>query len=174
MVFEAAALLDCNSSQPPTTEKVAQKWPRKLEAFANRIVNAPLFISYPRRTLHSDSCPGSLIWELRHLRSRLRTMTGCVPATPTQSPPVACSRFVNLERMNAARIPEVQTADVKSSGTELRVREETARPRFLPKTHVAFWRARVERRTYDYEGKTLEVPEYSVRMKYGGIRRRLG
>jgi hypothetical protein len=75
--------------------------------------------------------------------------------------------------MNAARIPEVQPVDVKSSETELPVREETARPRFLPKTHVAFWRARVERRTYEYEGKTLEVPEYSVRMKYGGIRRRL-
>src|SRR6185295_3326288 len=48
-----------------------------------------------------------------------------------------------------------------------------ARPRFIPKTHVAFWRARVERRTYEYEGKTLEVPEYSVRMKFGGIRKRL-
>ena len=41
MVFtfcEAAAFLGCNSSQPTTTEKVAQKWPRKLEAFANQIV----------------------------------------------------------------------------------------------------------------------------------------
>ncbi|HOC55058.1 MAG TPA: site-specific integrase [Verrucomicrobiota bacterium] len=47
------------------------------------------------------------------------------------------------------------------------------RSRSVPKTHVAFWRARVERRTYEYEGKTLEVPEYSVRMKFGGIRKRL-
>jgi hypothetical protein len=59
--------------------------------------------------------------------------------------------------MGAARLPEVRPDDEKSKGTELRVREETARPRFIPKTHVAFWRARVERRTYEYEGKTLEV-----------------
>src|SRR5438876_10715988 len=75
--------------------------------------------------------------------------------------------------MNAAAISELQPDHAKSKGTELRVREETARPRFIPKTHVAFWRTRVERRTYEYEGKTLEVPEYSVRMKFGGIRRRL-
>jgi hypothetical protein len=71
-VFEAVALLACNSSQPTRTEKVAQKWPRKLEAFANQIVNAPLFISCPRRTSHSDSGQGSLIWELCHVYQRYR------------------------------------------------------------------------------------------------------
>jgi len=75
--------------------------------------------------------------------------------------------------MNAGRIPEVPPEDVRRNVTQLRVREEAPRPRFIPKTHVAFWRARVERRTYKYEGKTLEVPEYSVRMKFGGIRKRL-
>ena len=75
--------------------------------------------------------------------------------------------------MNAAKIPQVCPDDASSEGTESRSREETARPRFIPKTHVAFWRARVERRTYEYEVKTLEVPEYSVRMKFGGIRKRL-
>lgn len=45
--------------------------------------------------------------------------------------------------------------------------------RSLPKTHVRYWRTRVERRTYTYEGRTVEVPEYSVRMEFGGIRRRL-
>src|SRR5205085_148196 len=74
--------------------------------------------------------------------------------------------------MNAARIRGVRVNE-GNKGTELRVREETAHPRFIPKTHVAFWRARVERRTYEYEGKILEVSEYSVRMKFGGIRRRL-
>jgi integrase len=75
--------------------------------------------------------------------------------------------------MNAGRIPEVRPEDVGRNETELRVREEAPRPRLIPKTHVAFWRARVDRRTYEYEGKTLEVPEYSVRMKFGGIRKRL-
>jgi hypothetical protein len=78
-----------------------------------------------------------------------------------------------IESMNTARIPEVRPEDAKRKVTELRVREEAARPRLIPKTHVAFWRARIERRTYEYEGKTLEVPEYSVRMKFGGIRKRL-
>ncbi len=75
--------------------------------------------------------------------------------------------------MNTAAISELRPDHVKSKGTESRVRGDTARPRFIPKTHVAFWRPRVERRTYEYEGKTLEVPEYSVRMKFGGIRKRV-
>ncbi len=45
--------------------------------------------------------------------------------------------------------------------------------RSLPKTHVGFWRARVERRTYDHNGQTFEVPAYSVPMEFGGIRKRL-
>lgn len=50
---------------------------------------------------------------------------------------------------------------------------ERGRARSLPKTHVGFWRPRVERRTYEHNGQTLEVPEYSVRMEFGGIRKRL-
>lgn len=45
--------------------------------------------------------------------------------------------------------------------------------RSLAKTHAGYWRTRVERRTYNYGGETVEVPEYSVRMEFGGIRRRL-
>src|SRR6266704_5392243 len=75
--------------------------------------------------------------------------------------------------MSTARIHEVRPDDANSKQTGSASHEETARPRFIPKTHVAFWRARVERRNYEYEGKTLEVPEYSVRMKFGGIRKRL-
>lgn len=62
---------------------------------------------------------------------------------------------------------------VSTDRREPRGSDEMERSRSLPKTHVAFWRPRVERRTYEYEGKTLEVPEYSVRMKFGGIRKRL-
>src|SRR5215472_7832133 len=76
--------------------------------------------------------------------------------------------------MNAASATRgVQSEEVTSKVAQAGSGEETTRPRFVPKTHVAFWRARVERRTYEYGGKTLEVPEYSVRMKFGGIRRRL-
>lgn len=60
----------------------------------------------------------------------------------------------------------------KNSGVPEQDRER-APARSLPKTHVGFWRTRVERRIYDHNGKTFEVPEYSVRMEYGGIRKRL-
>ena len=80
---------------------------------------------------------------------------------------------VRVESMNAARIPKLRSGDVSTDQNESRGGDEVARPHSVPKTHVAFWRARVERRTYEYEGKTLEVPEYSVRMKFGGIRKRL-
>jgi len=35
MILEAIAFLDCDSPQSGTTEEVPQKWPRKLEVFAN-------------------------------------------------------------------------------------------------------------------------------------------
>ncbi len=73
----------------------------------------------------------------------------------------------------------VATAQDRKTGPETaqkagRIAEPSRSPvRSVPKTHVGFWRARVERRTYIYQGKTVEVPEYSVRMEFGGIRRRL-
>jgi len=73
----------------------------------------------------------------------------------------------------------VATAQDRTTGPETaqnggHIAEPNRSPaRSVPKTHVSFWRARVERRTYTYQGKTVEVPEYSVRMEYGGIRRRL-
>ena len=75
--------------------------------------------------------------------------------------------------MCAATSQEVQPGEKDGGREQAATRDETNPPRFIPKTHVAFWRARVERRTYEYAGKTLEVPEYSVRMKFGGVRRRL-
>ncbi len=73
----------------------------------------------------------------------------------------------------------VATAQDRKTGPETaqkagRIAEPSRSPvRSVPKTHVSFWRARVERRIYTYQGKAVEVPEYSVRMEYGGIRRRL-
>src|SRR3974390_803198 len=80
---------------------------------------------------------------------------------------------LSVESMNAARSAKFRPGDVSTGGNESRGGDEVARLHSVPKTHVAVWRAGVERRTYEYEGKTLEVPEYSVRMKFGGIRKRL-
>ena len=75
----------------------------------------------------------------------------------------------------------VKTAQDRKNGPETAqktgpvfelVREDRA-TRALPKTHVGFWRARVERRVYSYDGRACEVPEYSVRMEFGKVRRRL-
>jgi len=61
----------------------------------------------------------------------------------------------------------------QKTGCALHGDRERAPARALPKTHVGYWRPRVERRTYEYDGRRSEVPEYSVRMEYGGFRRRL-
>ncbi len=71
---------------------------------------------------------------------------------------------VSVESMSEARIPELRPGDESTEQNESRGGDEAARPHSVPKTHVAYWRARVERRTYEYEGKTLEVAEYSIRM----------
>jgi hypothetical protein len=43
--------------------------------------------------------------------------------------------------------------------------------RSYPKTHANYWKARLEHRTYTREGKTYEVPEWSVRIHFGGNRK---
>src|SRR5207249_4057746 len=43
--------------------------------------------------------------------------------------------------------------------------------RTYPKTHVNYWKARLEHRTYTRDGKTHEVPEWSVRIHFGGARK---
>ena len=40
-----------------------------------------------------------------------------------------------------------------------------------PKTHVNFWKARLEHRTYTREAKAFEVAEWSVRIHFKGIRK---
>jgi hypothetical protein len=41
----------------------------------------------------------------------------------------------------------------------------------LPKTHLDYWRSRLEHRTYTENGKRVEVKEWSVRFHHDGIRK---
>lgn len=43
--------------------------------------------------------------------------------------------------------------------------------RSYPKTHVNFWKARLEHRSYTRDGKAFEVAEWSVRIHFNGIRK---
>src|SRR5689334_3462364 len=43
--------------------------------------------------------------------------------------------------------------------------------RSYPKTHVNYWKARLEHRSYTRDGETFEVPEWSVRIHFKGIRK---
>jgi len=43
--------------------------------------------------------------------------------------------------------------------------------RSYPKTHVNYWKARLEHRTYTRDWKTFEVAEWSVRIHLKGIRK---
>ena len=51
-----------------------------------------------------------------------------------------------------------------------RFRKNNSQRRF-PKTHVGYWKSRLEHRTYSYRGQNREIGEWSVRIKYRGIRR---
>lgn len=56
---------------------------------------------------------------------------------------------------DAANTPEVNAGPTRS----------------YPKTHVNYWKARLEHRTYTRDGKTSEVAEWSVRIHFRGIRK---
>lgn len=56
---------------------------------------------------------------------------------------------------------DVEKAAVASGGTK----------QSYPKTHVNYWKARLEHRTYTREGKNFEVAEWSVRIHFRGIRK---
>ena len=43
--------------------------------------------------------------------------------------------------------------------------------RSYPKTHSNYWKARLEHRTYTRDGKTFQVPEWSVRIHFKGTRK---
>ena len=48
---------------------------------------------------------------------------------------------------------------------------EIAPKRSYPKTHVNYWKCRLEHRTYTRDGKTFEVAEWSVRIHFKGSRK---
>jgi hypothetical protein len=58
-----------------------------------------------------------------------------------------------------------QIEGTNGSGRE----NETKRP--YPKTHANYWKTRLEHRSYNRDGKSFEVAEWSVRIHYKGIRR---
>lgn len=80
--------------------------------------------------------------------------------------PYATRRYLSRTEKTAQKRPQKNECNSAEKGGSSVVRS-------LPKTHVGYWRTRVERRTYSYDGGTVEVPEYSARMEFGGIRRRL-
>ncbi len=51
------------------------------------------------------------------------------------------------------------------------IAKEREAKRSYPKTHANYWKARLEHRTYTRDGKTYEVPEWSVRIHFGGNRK---
>ncbi len=66
--------------------------------------------------------------------------------------------------MNASEL--VEQANASSA-----IAKESDAKRSFPKTHVNYWKARLEHRTYTRDGKTHEVPEWSVRIHFGGVRK---
>jgi len=60
---------------------------------------------------------------------------------------------------------------VEQANTPNAMAKESELKRSFPKTHVNYWKARLEHRTYTHDGKTHEVPEWSVRIHFGGVRK---
>jgi integrase len=58
---------------------------------------------------------------------------------------------------------QIEAVDGNARGNETK--------RSYPKTHANYWKARLEHRSYNRDGKSFEVAEWSVRIHYKGIRR---
>lgn len=56
------------------------------------------------------------------------------------------------------------------SGAEMAQKKSTAPLSKLGRDHVDYWKARLFRRSYKHGGKTMEIPEYQVRLSYLGRR----
>jgi integrase len=56
------------------------------------------------------------------------------------------------------------------SGTEVAQRNGTAAVRHVGKTHVDYWKPRVYKRSYQHSGKSIEIPDYYVRIAHLGRR----
>src|SRR5437660_6194108 len=60
---------------------------------------------------------------------------------------------------------------VEQANAPSAIAKESEARRSYPKTHANYWKARLEHRTYTRDGKTFEVPEWSVRIHFGGSRK---
>src|SRR6058998_402547 len=60
---------------------------------------------------------------------------------------------------------------IEQSNAPSAIAKERAAKRSFPKTHANYWKVRLEHRTYTRDGKTHEVPEWSVRIHFGGARK---
>ena len=60
---------------------------------------------------------------------------------------------------------------VEQANAPSAIAKESEAKRSFSKTHANYWKARLEHRTYTRDGKTYEVPEWSVRIHFGGIRK---
>jgi hypothetical protein len=65
----------------------------------------------------------------------------------------------------------MSAADSTSPAEESNAFAKNEAKRSFPKTHINFWKARLERRRYKYNGITSEAAEWSVRIHFNGIRR---
>ena len=73
----------------------------------------------------------------------------------------------------------IATVEDRKSGQEVAKKlaansqadSEKKLPKRFPKTHVGYWKARLEHRTYSYHGQHRKTGEWSVRIKHRGIRR---
>ena len=61
------------------------------------------------------------------------------------------------------------TVQNSQSGTEV-AQSGTEKLRRLGKSHVDYWTPRLKKRSYDWEGKTVEIPEWQVRIAHLGRR----
>jgi integrase len=60
---------------------------------------------------------------------------------------------------------------IEQANAPTAIAKEREAKRSYPKTHANYWKARLEHRTYTRDGKTCEVPEWSVRIHFGGNRK---
>jgi len=63
----------------------------------------------------------------------------------------------------------VMTVQNKKSGTEV-AQSGTEKIRRVGRSHVDYWTPRLKKRSYEWEGKTVEIPEWQVRIAHLGRR----
>lgn len=53
-----------------------------------------------------------------------------------------------------------------ANGTDLAQRNHSGPVGKIGRDHVNYWKARLEKRSYEWEGKTVEIPEFQIRLCY--------